>query len=223
MVIVADTREEPRLGNQPTHKMIDSAGGTATYIECDVSDLGDLESVFSAAVSEYGSIDVSVHAAGIGETGPGVDVDEATYDTMMDVNLKGVFFSCQKALKQMTEQPDGGRIVNVSSIAGFFGRPNMSVYCATKAAVANLTRSLATEYGPNGIRVNAVNPGIIETAMTAQNSGDLAERAKGIPLRRIGKPEDIADAVLYLASDASSYVNGHNLVIDGGYTAGYGG
>jgi NAD(P)-dependent dehydrogenase (short-subunit alcohol dehydrogenase family) len=210
------------LGDQPTHEVINSAGGTAAFVKCDVSDLESLETIFSTAVSEYGSVDVSVHAAGIGTVGAGVDVDETTYDSMMDVNLKGVYFSCQAALKRMIEQPDGGRIVNVSSIAGLLGRANMSVYCASKAGIANLTRSLATEYGPDGIRVNSVNPGVIETAMTAQNSGDLAERANDIPLRRIGQPGDVADAVLFLASNASSYVNGHNLVIDGGYTAGYG-
>jgi NAD(P)-dependent dehydrogenase (short-subunit alcohol dehydrogenase family) len=220
-VVVADVRREPREGGKPTHETIADAGGSAEFLECDVRSIDDLETVAAAAVSEFGSLDVLVNAAGVIGYLQATDVDEADYDRVMDVNLKGVFFGCQAALDRMVDQPEGGRIVNVSSVAGLAANAGVALYCMSKAGVANLTRALAVEYGPEDVRVNAVNPGIIETAMTRQDSNTVGERTDETPLRRDGKPEEVAEAIRFLASDASRYVTGHNLVVDGGVTASY--
>ena len=220
-VIVADVREDPRQGGEPTHQAILDAGGEAEYVNCDVRSSDDLEAVVTAAVSNFDSLDVLVNAAGVIEYLPATAVKERDYDHVMDINLKGVFFGCQAALEKMREQSGSGRIVNVSSVAGLAGNANVSLYCMSKAGVANLTRALAVEYGPEGIRVNAVNPGIIETAMTKSDSDTVGERTDETPLRRDGKPEEVAEAIGFLASDSSRYVTGHNLVVDGGVTASY--
>lgn len=220
-VIIADVRREPRQGGKPTHEAIRDSGGSAEFVECDVRSIDDLETIASAAVSEYGSLDVLVNAAGVLEYLMATEVDETDYDRVMDVNLKGVFFGCQIALDRMLDQPDGGQIVNVSSVAGLAANAGVALYCMSKAGVANLTRALAVEYGPEDIRVNAVNPGIIETAMTKQDSDTVSKRTDDTPLRRDGKPEEVAEAICFLASDASRYVTGHNLVVDGGHTASY--
>jgi NAD(P)-dependent dehydrogenase (short-subunit alcohol dehydrogenase family) len=220
-VIVADVRREPRGNGVPTDQRIRDSGGSAQYVDCDVRSVDDLETAAAAAVSEYGSLDVFVNAAGVIGYHPATRVDEAEYDRVMDINLKGVFFGCQVALDQMVEQSGGGRIVNVSSVAGLAGNSEVSLYCASKAGVANLTRALAVEYGEENIRVNAVNPGIIETAMTRQDTDTIGQRVDQTPLGRDGQPEEVAEAILFLASDASRFVTGHNLVVDGGISASY--
>jgi NAD(P)-dependent dehydrogenase (short-subunit alcohol dehydrogenase family) len=137
----------------------------------------------------------------------------------MDVNVGGVYFGCQAASEVMQEQESGGVILNMSSIAGIEAYEDASAYCASKAAVANLTRELAAEQGPNGIRVNAISPGVILTAQVRQDEDAEGEFVDEIPLRRDGEPEEVAEAALFLVSDAASYVNGHNLVVDGGLTS----
>lgn len=220
-VVVADIRREPREGGKSTHEIIADTGGSAEFVECDVRSRDDLEAVASAAVSEFGSLDMLVNAAGVIGYHPATAVDEVDYDRVMDVNLKGVFFGCQAALNRVLDQPEGGRIVNVSSVVGLTGNAEVALYCMSKAGVANLTRALAVEYGPEDIRMNAVNPGIIETAMTKEDTDTAGARVDQTPLRRDGAPGEVADAILFLASDASRFVTGHNLVVDGGITASY--
>ena len=220
-VVVADTREEPREGGEPTHERILSEGGTARFVRTDVSSVDDLEAVVAETRDEYGRLDVMVNNAGIFPPQSDVtDVDEETYDDVLAVNLKGVYFGSQTAIDAMQEQDEGGVIVNMSSIAGLAGYDRSSAYCASKGGVANLTRELAVEQGPNGIRVNALAPGIVETAQTKQDEEEvIGEYTEQIPLRRDGRPEDVADAAVFLASDEAAYVTGHNLVVDGGYMA----
>ena len=218
-VTVADIREDPRMGGEPTHDLITDAGGDAQFVECDVSSIADLLAAVDATVDAYGSLDVMVNNAGVDRQKPIEEADEDDYDWLMEINLKGVYFGCQAAIQQMLDQDGEGVIVNMSSIGGIRGLNNSSLYCTSKGGVTNLTRELAVEHGENDIRVNALNPGFIETAMTMED-GDTAD---GIldqtPLGRAGQPEEVAEAALFLASDQSSFVTGHNLVMDGGFTA----
>lgn len=219
-VTVADIRKLPREGGRPTHELIREHGGTAQFVETDVSDRTDIKSAIESALDRHGSVDIMVNNAGVwGKQRPITEISEPEYDGVMDVNVRGVYFGCQAAIDAMQEQDSGGTILNMSSIAGEFAYEEASVYCASKAAVTNLTRELAVEQGPNGIRVNAISPGIIVTAQLTQDEEAEGEFVDEIPLRREGDPEEVADAALFLVSDAASYVNGHNLVIDGGLTS----
>ena len=220
-VTVADIREEPREGGTPTHELIEERGGEAQFVETDVSSVDDLKQAVDETVDAFGSLDVMVNNAGVF---PGMqpisEIDEEDYDWLMDINLKGVVFGSKLAAEVMREQDDGGAIVNLSSIAGLNGFDDSSLYCASKGGVANVTRELAMELGPDGIRVNAINPGVIETAMTTEDEEVAGTMTEAIPLRRDGTPEDVADVALFLASEEAAYVTGHNLVVDGGLTAG---
>ncbi|WP_313691089.1 SDR family oxidoreductase [Halorarum halobium] len=222
-VVVADVREEPREGGVPTHERI--AGETdreATFVDCDVSDPEALERAVAAAES-FGGVDVMVNNAGILQPDSFLEVTEEEYDRLMDVNAKGVYFGAQAAAKRMVEA-DGGVIINMSSAAGIRGSGRLVTYSHSKGAVRLLTYSLADALGPDGVRVNAIHPGFVETAMTTDDvhvvGTEQGERMKrGIPSRRFGTPGDVADAAVYLASDMSSYVNGESLVVDGGMSS----
>jgi NAD(P)-dependent dehydrogenase (short-subunit alcohol dehydrogenase family) len=219
-VTVADIRREPREDGRPTDERIVERGDTAQFVETDVSAVKDVRAAVEQTVDEYGRLDVVVNNAGVFPgSQPIENVDEEAYNWLMDINLKGVYFGSTLAAERMREQETGGSIINVSSIAGLVGYDDASVYCASKGAIANLSRELAVELGPDGIRVNAINPGVIETAMTTQDAAVSGTMNEQIPLQRDGQPEEIAGAALFLASDDATYVTGHNLVVDGGYTA----
>jgi NAD(P)-dependent dehydrogenase (short-subunit alcohol dehydrogenase family) len=170
-------------------------------------------------VDAFGSLDVMVNNAGVERQKPLRDVTEDDYEWLMDINLKGVFFGSQAAIDVMRDQEDGGSIINMSSIGGIRGLENSSLYCTSKGGVTNLTRELAVEHGEHGIRVNALNPGFIETAMTMEDGDTAGGILEQTPLGRAGQPEEVADAALFLAGEESSFVTGHNLVMDGGFTA----
>jgi len=218
-VTVTDIQEEPRMGGDPTHEIIAEMGREVQFVECDVSDPDDLHDAVAEHVEMFGSLDVMVNNAGIDRQMPIQEAEPSDYDMLMDINLRGVYFGCQAAIDVMADQAEGGAIVNMSSIAGLSAVDNSSLYCTSKGGVTNLTRQLALEHGENGIRVNAINPGVIETAMTTEDAAVAGTMDDQIPLRRDGQPGDVADAALFLASDESAYVTGHNLVVDGGYTA----
>ncbi|WP_142859676.1 SDR family NAD(P)-dependent oxidoreductase [Salinigranum halophilum] len=218
-VTVADVREDPRMGGEPTHDLIESEGGDAQFVECDVSSVADLREAVDATVAAFGSLDVMVNNAGVERQLPLDDVTEEDYEWLMDINLKGVYFGSQAAVEVMREQEQGGSIINMSSIGGIRGLENSSLYCTSKGGVTNLTRQLAVEHGEAGVRVNALNPGFIETAMTMEDGETAGGILEQTPLGRAGQPDEVADAALFLASDESSFVTGHNLVMDGGFTA----
>ncbi|WP_458189049.1 SDR family oxidoreductase [Haladaptatus sp. NG-WS-4] len=221
-VVVADVREEPREGGDPTHTLVESkTDAAAVFVECDVSDPEDVTRAVDTAVDTFGSVDVMVNNAGIvGPEGPITEIDPEEYQRLLDINLNGAFFGSQAAAIRMREN-GGGSIVNVSSVAGIEGYGNLSPYCTSKGGVRLLTYSLASELGPDGIRVNVIHPGVIETAMTTDDvpmvgteSGEQMKET--IPLRRFGTPEDVAKTALFLASDLSSYVTGESIIVDGG-------
>jgi NAD(P)-dependent dehydrogenase (short-subunit alcohol dehydrogenase family) len=221
-VVVADLQDEPRQGGTPTHELIADAGGEAIFVECDVSDRADLDAAVDAA-ERFGGVDVMVNNAGIFRGEEFLDVTEADLQQFLDVNVKGVFFGAQAAAERMLES-DGGSIVNMSSIGAVRALGAYPSYDLTKGAVASLTYSLADRFGGEGIRVNAVMPGIVGTAMTEDDvpivgteQGDRYAKSS-IPMERFGEPEEVADAVLFLASAEASYVNGEALVVDGGVT-----
>lgn len=227
-VVVADVQEDPREGGTPTHERIDAATDReAVFVECDVSSVADLEATMDVA-DELGGVDVMVNNAGILRIEDFLEVSEEDYHTVMDVNAKGVFFGSQVAAERMVAN-GGGSIINMSSIQGLFGNERYPTYAASKGAVTALTYTLAHAFGDDGIRVNAIHPGGIKTAIAAgQQSGPTDEEAAAaqteqflqmVPLGRMGEPEDIAGAAVFLASDLASYVTGESLVVDGGWTA----
>lgn len=220
--VIADTQAQPREGGRPTHQLIDDETDRhAVYIECDVTENTDLESAIDAA-EEFGGIDIMVNNAGVYRAETFTEVTEAEYSVLMDVNVKGVFFGAQLAARRMLETGSGS-IINMSSVAGIHGSRQSPTYSASKGAVRLLTYALAAELGDDGIRVNAIHPGIIETTMTTEDvdliGGEHSDRLRGmIPQDRFGTPENVADAALFLASDLAEYVNGESLVVDGGLT-----
>jgi NAD(P)-dependent dehydrogenase (short-subunit alcohol dehydrogenase family) len=201
---------------------IGSMGRRAIAVPMDMRDLDQVRAAVDRVLEEFGRIDILVNNAGRAPTNAAEDVVEADFDLTMDVNVKGTFFASQAAGRAMIRQ-GFGRIVSVSSQAGFVALPTESVYCMSKAAVAHMTRCLAVEWGRFGITVNAVAPTFIRTDGTAaaladpEFEADVRERIAG--LHRIGEPMDVAGAVVFLASPAASMITGTTLMVDGGWTA----
>jgi NAD(P)-dependent dehydrogenase (short-subunit alcohol dehydrogenase family) len=200
---------------------LNESGASALFVKLDVTSLSDWRAAVSAAVEKFGKLDVLVNNAGIYSTVNIEDTDPNEWDRIIDVNLKGVFLGVKACIPAMREA-GGGSIVNISSIAGIVGSPRGSAYGASKGGVRQLTKAAAIQNAKDGIRVNSVHPGPVDTDMIAGNIGTPQGRANSVsrvPLGRIGTVEDVAYAVLFLASDEASYMTGSELVIDGGVTA----
>lgn len=207
---------------EQTAKEISELGRKALVVRADVSRKREVDGLIRRTVTKFGKIDIFVNNAGIYRAGPTEQLSEAEWDKVIDINLKGYFLCAQAAGKEMIKQKSGN-IINISSVAGIGGFANSVAYCSSKAAIILLTKALAVEWAKHNIRVNAICPGAIKTAMTDPLLKDEAFQQmikQKTPLGRIGKPEEIAAGALFLASEASSYVTGHSLVIDGGWTAG---
>ena len=199
---------------------IRSLGRQVLSVQMDVSRLDEIEAAVQAGVEYFEHIDVLVNNAGIGKPNPAEKVLEKDFDDTLEVNLKGTFFTAQAVGKVMIQQRQG-RIINISSQAGFVALPTESVYCMTKAAISHLTKCLALEWAPYNINVNAVAPTFIETPGTKKWLDDETFRASvknRIPLGRIGDPAEVAEPVVFLASPAASLITGATLMIDGGWT-----
>jgi NAD(P)-dependent dehydrogenase (short-subunit alcohol dehydrogenase family) len=219
-VVIGDIQREPYLDDDPTAEVVGDRGGDATFVEADVTDYDAVDGLVGSAVDEFGSVDVMVNSAGILDQGLVHETSVEDWRTLMEINLDGVFHGSKAALSRMIDQEDGGNVVNISSISGQIGRQHAPAYCASKGAVTMLTRQNAIDYGPEGIRVNAVGPGGTLTAMVEETMSD--ERRSYLesetPMRRLARPEEMADAATFLASDMASYVNGHVLLVDGGFS-----
>ncbi len=215
-VAARDSESLGRLADQ-----IGREGGEAKAFALDLNDVSSLRPSVEAVASHFGSLDILVNNAGLGDNCPAEDVVEADWDRMMGVNLKGVFFAAQAAGRIMLAQ-GSGRIINMSSQAGSVGIRDHAVYCASKGGVDQLTRVLALEWGHRGVTVNAVAPTFIYTPGTAERL-DRPDYLKSVldrlPIGRVGTIDDVAGAVVYLASPAGAMVNGAVLMVDGGWTA----
>jgi 3-oxoacyl-[acyl-carrier protein] reductase len=193
---------------------ISEAGGSAEVLAFDVADSAAVNSAFEQLKAGPGKLDILVNNAGKRNDGLALRMSDAQWDEVIGINLSAVFYCCRAALPLMR---GGGSIINIASVAAFAGSAGQVNYSAAKAGVLGLTRSLALEYGGRNVRVNCVVPGIIETAMTADVKYELIEQWKAqIPLKRLGQPDEVAAAVLFLASPAGSYISGATLHVNGG-------
>lgn len=202
-----------------TEAAIRASGRRSATVAADVSNVADTAAAIGALAEALGGLEIFVNNAGYEEVRPSLDVDEALWERIVDTNLKGAFFAAQAAAKRMA---DGGAIINLCSLTSYVGIPTAVPYGSSKTGLLGMTRALATEWAPLGIRVNAIAPGYFHTAMTDvfyQDKGWQEAMLAKIPQRRFGRMEDIGGAVIFLASDASAYVTGHCIPIDGGYLA----
>jgi NAD(P)-dependent dehydrogenase (short-subunit alcohol dehydrogenase family) len=218
-VVVVDVSEQ---GNQETARLVEQAGGRALAVRCDVSRAEDVEAALDKTIQVFGRLDYAFNNAGVEQpVTAAADLTEEQWDRIVSVDLRGVFLCMKHEIPLLLKQ-GGGAIVNTSSGAGVKGFAGQAAYCAAKFGVVGLTKAAALDYAPSGIRINAVCPGIVETPMMDRFSGGTPEGRERViaqePVGRMGKPEEIAAAVLWLCSDAAAFVVGHAMVVDGGQT-----
>ncbi|WP_300417804.1 3-oxoacyl-[acyl-carrier-protein] reductase [uncultured Oscillibacter sp.] len=201
---------------QETVRAVEALGARALAVRCDVSDTARVDELVKAAVEAFGRIDILVNNAGITRDNLLMRMSEADFDAVISANLKGAFL-CMKAVSRLMLKQRYGRIVNLSSVVALRGNAGQVNYAASKAGVIGMTKSLAKELASRGVTVNAVAPGFIETDMTAALSESARSAAQGgIPMNRLGAPEDVARAVAFLAGDGAAYITGQVLAVDGG-------
>jgi len=205
---------------------IEAAGtaGHAVAVADDVSHVENAQNMVSAAVERFGRLDILVNNAGVERNVPFWDVTEADYDFVLNVNVKGVFFGIQAFVRQLQAAGRGGKVINISSVHEELPFPHFASYCASKGAVKMLTRTLSVELAPLGITINSIAPGAFETPINTallQDKEKLAAVMHNIPLRRLGKPDEVAGLAAFLASSEADYVTGATYVIDGGLTWNY--
>lgn len=220
-VVITGRREAE---GKETIDLVRAAGGDGTFVKSDVSKAAETESMVRKTVEKYGRLDVAFNNAGVeGGWVPLAEQTEETWDYVHGINLKGVWLSLKYEIQQMLKQGGGGAIVNMSSVAGLIGAPGAGIYIASKHGVLGLTKTAAIEYAAQGIRVNAVCPAVIETAMAERAFNDpvFNKRVRAMhPLGRFGKATEVAEAVLWLCSDKSSFTTGQYIGVDGGFLIG---
>ena len=209
------------LGNnqeiaQKTQQEIEELGGKCALISANVASYQETEEMFKIIKKEYGRLDILINNAGITKDGLIMKMKEEDFDSVLNVNLKGTFNTIRHSARQMLKQRSG-KIVNISSVSGILGNVGQANYAASKAGVIGLTKTMARELGSRGITVNAIAPGFVDTEMTEVLSEEIRENAcKQIILGRFGKPEDIANTAVFLASDKADYITGQVISVDGG-------
>ncbi|MDQ1817552.1 SDR family oxidoreductase [Massilia sp. CCM 9210] len=219
-VVVADTSVD---GGHATAAMIVENGGKALFVQCNVTRAAEVEALIDKTVAYYGRLDCAFNNAGIEEEHqPLADADEALFDRIMNVNVKGTWLCMKYEIRQMLKQGSGS-IVNTASVAGLVGAPTQPIYAASKHAVVGMTKTAAAEYAREGIRINSVCPGVVNTPMMGRALEREPLREKKLrnvhPMGRFAEPVEIANAAMWLCSDQSSFVTGHQLAVDGGLTA----
>jgi len=216
--IVVNYHSHPE-GADDTLKQIHDAGSEGIAIQADLSQTAEIDSLIQQSLAKYGQIDILVNNAGLEKRAPFWEVTEADYDLVLEVNLKGVFFTTQAFVKQLISRKAPGRVINMSSVHEELPFPHFASYCASKGGLKMLCRDLAIELAPFNITVNNVAPGAIETPINTKLLNDkdkLAALLANIPLRRLGEPGDVAGAVLFLASSDANYITGTTIIVDGG-------
>lgn len=218
-VVLSDVDVE---GGKQTVAEIEDDGGDAVFVEADVTDEDAASELVETAMDTYGGLDFAFNNAGIeGANDPANEQSMSNWQQVIDVNLTGVFLGLREQIPAMLED-GGGSIVNTASIAGILGFPNLSPYVSSKHGVIGLTKTAALEFSAEGVRVNAVCPGVIETPMVARTKEEDPETIEGTiaatPIDRLGQPDEIASAVVWLCSEDSSFVTGESLVVDGGFS-----
>ncbi len=219
-VVIGDSNVQR---GEETVSMIRDAGGTASFKRTDVLVAAEVKALVNHAVTTYGGLEMAFNNAGIeGDVKPLADQTEANFDAVMGVNVKGVWLSMKYEIPRMLKQ-GGGAIVNCSSVAGVVGFPGIGIYAASKHAVIGLTKTAALEYSAQRIRINAVNPAAIDTEMIDRLADGMNTKKDDLtkfhPIGRLGRVEEVAEAVLWLCSDKASFVTGHSMIIDGGFIA----
>lgn len=217
-VTVADWSEG---GGEETVKQIKKEGGEAIFVKTDVSKAEDINKMVKTCLDKFGRVDILVNNAGIYKTYNLHEMSEDDWDMVLNVNLKSVFLGSKRVIPEMLKQGKG-KIISIASIAGLVGFAQSGAYCASKGGIIALTKEMVLEYAPKKINVNCIAPGVIKTAMTKDMITDPATKQfleSSTPYPRLGEPEDIAMAAIYLASDESDFVNGEVLVVDGGWIA----
>ena len=203
---------------------IGAAGNSATFVKTDVSRGEDVARLFQTAVDNYGGVDISVHSAGVGVHKLVVDLEEEDWDYQVDVQLRGAFLMARAAGRIMIDQGRGGRIVNIGSTSSAVARFHSGPHSASKAGIIMLTRVLALELGPHGITANVVAPGLTDIRDISHHGSStddyIANFVREVPIGRLGRPEEIAEAVMYMCSDGAAFTTGQIIYIDGGYSSG---
>jgi len=219
-VVVAGRRATE---GEETVRLLQAQGGEGIFVKTDVSKAVQVKELVERTLQKFGRLDIAFNNAGIEQVPlPFLEQDEETFDQVVDINAKGVWLCMKYEIPAMLKT-GGGSIVNTASVFGVIGVPGDEIYIASKHAVIGLTKSAAVEFGKEGIRVNAILPGVVDTDMYQRFAGEKPEfRAQMTamhPIGRMGKPDDIADAAIWLSSGKASFVTGHSLMVDGGYTA----
>ena len=217
--VAATSRRSEEVENAA--REIERAGRRTLRVASDVTDRGSLEKLLQASIKAFGKVDILVNSAGRTKRGPTLDFPEAEWNSIIETNLTGAFRACQVFGRHMLER-GFGRIINIASLATFVALYETTAYNASKAALGALTKSLAVEWGPRGVTVNAIAPGVIRTSLNTRLIDDTPRGNEFLvrtPLKRFGKVEELAGAAIFLASDAASYVNGEVLCVDGGLLA----
>lgn len=212
-LVLVDMNEEK--GQEFSQELVDK-GYDVTFIKANVTSEDDVKNIFTTALDKFNKVDILFNNAGIGAVTPTEELSFADWRKTVSVDLDGVFLVAQAAIKEFLKA-DGGVIVNTASMYGWVGSPGSAAYNAAKAGVINFTRSIGLEYAERNIRVNALCPGFIETPILGETDRDFLTNAT--PMKRLGQPEEMAKAVLFMASDDSSFMTGNSLIVDGGYTA----
>lgn len=221
--VVIDYIGQPEGADQ-TLQMVQQAGSEGVIVQADVTNMSDIKKLVDAAYDKFGSLQILVNNAGMEKEAPFTEVQEADYDKVLHVNLKGPFFLTQYFVQRLEASKQDGRVINISSVHEDMAFPGFATYCMSKGGMRMFMRDLAVELGPKDITVNNIAPGAIETPINKKlmaNKGEMKALLDNIPLNRLGTPEDVADLAAFLASDRAGYITGSTYVIDGGLMRSY--